>query len=49
METLLKNELGCLSVKPCGGGGGGCINNGIGYIVDGKKVFVKYNSKHGSR
>ena len=49
MEAVLKSELGCSTVKPFGSGGGGCINSGSGYIIDGEKVFIKYNSKHGSR
>ena len=49
MEEILKAELGCSTVKSVGGGAVGCISSGSGFLVDGKKVFVKQNSKLGSR
>lgn len=45
METLLKRELGCSSVKATGHSGGGCISQGQSYDTDKGRVFVKVNSK----
>lgn len=45
METLLKRELGCNSVKATGHSGGGCISQGQSYDTDKGRVFVKVNSK----
>lgn len=45
METLLKQELGCSSVKATGHSGGGCISQGQSYDTDKGRVFVKVNSK----
>ena len=45
IEEILKKSLGYSIVKPTGHRGGGCINQGESYEVDGgKKVFVKQNS-----
>ena len=45
IEEILKKSLGYSVVKPTGHRGGGCINQGESYEVDGgKKVFVKQNS-----
>lgn len=45
METVLKRELGCSSVKATGHSGGGCISQGQSYDTDKGRVFVKVNSK----
>lgn len=45
METLLKRELGCNSVKATDHSGGGCISQGQSYDTDKGRVFVKVNSK----
>ena len=45
IEEILKKSLGYSVVKPTGHRGGGCINQGESYEVDGgKRVFVKQNS-----
>uniref|UniRef100_A0A8C6GZA7 protein-ribulosamine 3-kinase n=1 Tax=Mus spicilegus TaxID=10103 RepID=A0A8C6GZA7_MUSSI len=49
METLLKRELGCSSVKATGHSGGGCISQGQSYDTDKGRVFVKVNSKAEAR
>ncbi|XP_004621122.1 ketosamine-3-kinase [Sorex araneus] len=45
MEALLKQELGCSSVKATGHSGGGCISQGQSYDTDKGRVFVKVNPK----
>ena len=45
MEALLKAELGTSTLKTFGSAGGGCINEGQGYLVDQGKIFVKMNHK----
>ena len=45
MEALLKRELGLSFVKATGQGGGGCINEGLGYDTDKGKIFAKINNK----
>ncbi|XP_004639505.1 ketosamine-3-kinase [Octodon degus] len=49
MEELLKQELGCNSVKATGHTGGGCISQGQSYDTDKGRVFVKMNSKAEAR
>ena len=44
-EELLKRELETQTLKPYGGGGGGCISSGQGYETDHGRVFVKVNSE----
>lgn len=46
MEAIIKKELGTNVFRPFGSGGGGTINDGHGYLLDGgQKVFVKFNFK----
>ncbi|XP_038079096.1 ketosamine-3-kinase-like [Patiria miniata] len=45
MEALLKRELGLSFVKATGQGGGGCINEGLGYSTDKGKIYAKINKK----
>ncbi|XP_022085813.1 ketosamine-3-kinase-like isoform X2 [Acanthaster planci] len=45
MEALLKHELGLSFVKATGQGGGGCINEGLGYDTDKGKIYAKINTK----
>ncbi|KAI0215910.1 Fructosamine-3-kinase [Lamellibrachia satsuma] len=50
MLELIKKELKTKTLKKFGSGGGGCINNGQGYITDSNsKIFVKTNDKSGAR
>jgi len=44
MEAMLKKALGASEVASTGYSGGGCINSGQTYLVDGRKVYVKRNS-----
>jgi len=50
MESVVSKCLGVSSIQAFGRGGGGCINEGRGYKTnDGDKIYVKYNTKAGSR
>ena len=49
MEELLRTELNCSSIQSTSGGARGCISSGSAFLVDGEKVFVKYNSQDGSK
>ncbi|XP_041350557.1 ketosamine-3-kinase-like [Gigantopelta aegis] len=48
-EELLKRELKTTTLKPFGGGGGGCISSGQGYDTDHGRVFVKVNNESQAR
>ncbi|VDP43543.1 unnamed protein product [Soboliphyme baturini] len=45
VEELLKKELATYTLTSYGVPGGGCINQGHGYMTDAGPVFVKRNSK----
>ncbi|XP_014675727.1 PREDICTED: ketosamine-3-kinase-like [Priapulus caudatus] len=50
METLIHKELATNVFRSFGSAGGGSINDGHGYTVDGgKQVFVKLNFKDEAR
>uniref|UniRef100_F6TN28 protein-ribulosamine 3-kinase n=2 Tax=Ciona intestinalis TaxID=7719 RepID=F6TN28_CIOIN len=49
MEEALREELGCGDVRSLGAGGSGCISSADVYLCDGRKVFVKKNSKPEAR
>ena len=43
----LRKELQTEKLEPLGGGGGGCIGFGQGYVTDQGQVFVKQNRRPG--
>lgn len=48
MEEFLRSELGIEDLKCLGKGGSGCISEGMTYQTgEGKKLFIKFNSKTG--
>jgi len=48
MEAVVKQTLSTATLKPFGGGGGGCINEGQSYVIDdGSKIYVKYKADKG--
>ena len=51
MEAVVKETLSTKTLKPFGGGGGGCINEGRSFLIDdGAKIYVKYKAdKTGAR
>ncbi|XP_062937046.1 ketosamine-3-kinase [Cynocephalus volans] len=49
MEAVLRQELGCGSVRATGHSGGGCISQGQSYDTDRGRVFVKVNPRAEAR
>ena len=45
VENLLKSALNTAKLESYGRGGGGCINEGEGFLTDHGPVFVKKNRK----